>query len=348
MQAAFLDFDTLGPADLDVAGLRAVLPGIHFFAHTAPEELAARLAEHEVVILNKVRLDRRLLAGTPRLRLVCLAATGTDQADLAAARVRYRGHNVRDYGGPSVAQHVRLILSLTLHLPDTALVRRLGAEQPVLPPILHPRAGRKTLGIVATAISARRRHGRPRWHGGGVAALRRRGRLIDRQRRNGCRRAPAAARAAGGIPRVAALPADPGNARADRPAGAAAEQPAHHRPRGGPVDSAARAGAPRRLDRGRRHRRVGRGTAGARRPAARCRARLSSRPTSRGQRASRGSACSTRSRPTFVTTWPGASATGWPGRGRKLSDCRPDDVEIPRATAGDCKHARTQQRGAGR
>lgn len=128
MRAAFLDFDTLGPADLDLAGLQAVLPGIRFFPNTAPEERAARLAEHGIVLLNKVRLDRELLAGASGLRLVCLAATGTDNVDLAAAQeFGIAVCNVRDYGAPSVTQHVfGLILSLTLHLEQYSDLVRSG------------------------------------------------------------------------------------------------------------------------------------------------------------------------------------------------------------------------------
>lgn len=127
VRAAFLDFDTLGPGDLDLSGLETLLPGIRLYPTTAPAALPDRLAGLDIVLVNKVDLDRATLAAASGLKLVCLAATGTDNVDLKAARELGIGVcNIRDYCGPSVVQHVfGLILSLTLRLPEyTALVRR--------------------------------------------------------------------------------------------------------------------------------------------------------------------------------------------------------------------------------
>jgi glycerate dehydrogenase len=62
------------------------------------------------------------LHGAPNLKLVALAATGTDNVDLAAARdLGVAVCNVRGYCTSSVVQHVwGLILSLTQHLADYA------------------------------------------------------------------------------------------------------------------------------------------------------------------------------------------------------------------------------------
>jgi glycerate dehydrogenase len=118
--AAFLDFDSLGPGDLDLAGLHATLPGVRLYDVTAPGERAGRLAGCELALVNKVRLDAPLLATLPDLRYIGLAATGTDNVDVAAARARgIAVTNIRDYCAPSVAQHVfGLVLSLTLRLRE--------------------------------------------------------------------------------------------------------------------------------------------------------------------------------------------------------------------------------------
>ena len=71
--------------------------------------------------MNKVRLDReRLTAAAPALKLVVLAATGTDNVDLVAAReLGIAVCNIRNYATPSVVQHVfGLILALTLRLDE--------------------------------------------------------------------------------------------------------------------------------------------------------------------------------------------------------------------------------------
>lgn len=131
MNAAFLDFDSLGPADLDSSVLHALLPGIALYASTSPAEVAARIADRAIVIVNKVDLRREQLAAARQLKLICLAATGTDNVDLAAAReLGIAVCNIRNYGTPSVVQHVfGLILCLTLRLPEVQAAVRDGAWQ---------------------------------------------------------------------------------------------------------------------------------------------------------------------------------------------------------------------------
>jgi glycerate dehydrogenase len=118
--AAFLDFASLRPCDLDLAGLRSVLPDVTLYDHTTPGERLARLAACEVALVNKVKVDGALLAGATRLRYIGLAATGVDNVDVAAARARgIAVTNIRDYCAPSVVQHVfGLILALTLRLRE--------------------------------------------------------------------------------------------------------------------------------------------------------------------------------------------------------------------------------------
>jgi glycerate dehydrogenase len=127
MKAAFPDFDSLGPVDLDLSTLHSTLPEIKLFASSTPGEVPERIAGCEILIVNKVHLDRDLLAANPSLRLVCLAATGSDNIDLGAAReLGIRVCNIRNYCTPSVVQHVfGMLLSLNLHLDE---YRRLLAE----------------------------------------------------------------------------------------------------------------------------------------------------------------------------------------------------------------------------
>ncbi len=127
MRAVFLDLDTVTAGDLDLAPLYAALPDLECHALTTAAELPARLAGAEAVITNKVPLGRAALEAAPALRLVCVAATGTDHIDLEAARARgIVVCNVRGYATASVVQHVfALILALTTRLP--AQQRRIAA-----------------------------------------------------------------------------------------------------------------------------------------------------------------------------------------------------------------------------
>lgn len=116
--AACLDYDSLGPRDLDEARLREVLPEIVLHGSTSPEELPGRLAGLRIALINKVSLDRAAMEAAPELRFIGVSATGTDNVDLEAARERgIAVCNVRDYGTASVTQHVfALILALNQHL----------------------------------------------------------------------------------------------------------------------------------------------------------------------------------------------------------------------------------------
>lgn len=131
MKAVFLDFDSLGPADIDTSALLATLPDIVLYPSSTDEEIDARAAGCEVLLVNKVRLDRARLEALPALRLVCLAATGTDNVDLAAARERdIAVCNIRNYATPSVVQHVfGLLLALTLRLDEYRKLLGRGAWQ---------------------------------------------------------------------------------------------------------------------------------------------------------------------------------------------------------------------------
>lgn len=131
MRAVFLDYDTFGPADLDPAPLTGLLPGIELWADTPADMLGARLAEAQVVIVNKIVLDRATLALAPRLKLVCLAATGTDNVALDVARERgVAVANIRNYCTPSVTQHVfALVLALTQRLREYEALLATGAWQ---------------------------------------------------------------------------------------------------------------------------------------------------------------------------------------------------------------------------
>lgn len=117
-RGVFLDLETVDRDDLDLSNLRAALPHWTFHAFTEPRDVAARLEGAQVAVTNKVVLDEAALAAAPELRLICVAATGTNNVDLeAAGRRDITVCNVRDYATAAVAQHVfALILSLTTRL----------------------------------------------------------------------------------------------------------------------------------------------------------------------------------------------------------------------------------------
>lgn len=124
--AVFLDLDTMGAGDLDIAPLADAVGGsLEVHGATEPEEVTRRIANARLVFLNKVKLGRAEIESAGRLGFVGLTATGVDNIDLEAAGERgIVVANIRDYCTQSVVQHVMgVLLSLTHRLAEyTALV----------------------------------------------------------------------------------------------------------------------------------------------------------------------------------------------------------------------------------
>lgn len=152
MNITVLDLDTLGN-DLDLSPLTA-LGDCAFYPSTRPEALTERLACSDVAIINKIKMTRPVLDAAPRLKLICVAATGFDNIDLAACREKGIGVcNVPGYSTESVAMVTfSLVLSLMTHLPEfSRFVSSGGYTSSGLPncltPSFHDLYG-KTWGIV--------------------------------------------------------------------------------------------------------------------------------------------------------------------------------------------------------
>ena len=96
MRIVFLDASTLGDTPLDEI---ASLGDLVTWPTSTHEQALARVGDCEVLIINKVRVDAELLDAAPRLRLICEAATGVNNIDVAAAAAR--GIPVRNAAGYS-------------------------------------------------------------------------------------------------------------------------------------------------------------------------------------------------------------------------------------------------------
>lgn len=118
--AVFLDHSSLDLGDLDLSDLRDSFTRFDVHPATAPEQVVERLQGASVAISNKVLLDAAVINACPQLKLILVAATGTNNVDLQAARERgIVVSNCQGYGTPSVAQHtLALLLALATRLPD--------------------------------------------------------------------------------------------------------------------------------------------------------------------------------------------------------------------------------------
>jgi glycerate dehydrogenase len=152
MKIVILDSGTLG-ADIDLEPIRA-LGDVIEYKQTLPEEIAERLTDADVAVLNKCKLNRENLADAKNLKLICVAATGYDNIDLTFCRERGIALcNVPGYSTDSVAQlSVSMALSLVTHLDEfRAFVHsgeysRSGSANR-LEPVYHEIAG-QTWGVV--------------------------------------------------------------------------------------------------------------------------------------------------------------------------------------------------------
>lgn len=154
MRGVFLDTLTMNLEELDTSGLNNVVEYWDFFETTAPEETAERIENADVVITNKVVLDRNLIEGAPKLKLICVCATGTNNIDLDAARERdIPVKNVAGYTGTSLAQHtIALLLALATrwHQYSEDVNNGRWSQSPVFCRLDYPvmELAGKTLGII--------------------------------------------------------------------------------------------------------------------------------------------------------------------------------------------------------
>lgn len=160
MKIVILDAKTLGD-DMDFS-LFNKFGEVDVYRTTPQENLAERIADAEVIIVNKVKLNRENLPAAKKLKLICVTATGYDNIDLNYCWKREIGVcNVRGYSTDSVAQvTVSMALSLITHLGSyDAYVKNHGytnsGVQNYLKPAFHEISG-MTWGIVGLGNIGRR------------------------------------------------------------------------------------------------------------------------------------------------------------------------------------------------
>lgn len=153
-RGVLLDAASLDAGDMDFTGIHSEIPNFIVRPLTAASALPDVLQDVDLIITNKVKLDRQTLKSNSQLQLICLTATGTNNIDLSAAReLGIAVCNVRAYATPSVVQHVfALMLSLTTRIFEirTAIDAGEWSRSPhfsLLHYPVHELAG-KTLGII--------------------------------------------------------------------------------------------------------------------------------------------------------------------------------------------------------
>lgn len=102
MKMVFLDALTMGDTPLDEI---SALGELVCYPTSTKEEALARVGDCDVLMINKVVVDKELLDAAPMLKLICEFATGVNNIDLDAASQRgIPVRNVAGYSTDSVVQ----------------------------------------------------------------------------------------------------------------------------------------------------------------------------------------------------------------------------------------------------
>ncbi len=152
MKITVLDSGTLG--DDIVLDMITALGDTEVYKETAPGQVAGRIIDSEVVILNKIKLNESNLSGCKNLKLICVTATGYDNIDTEYCKNNgIAVCNVAGYSSGSVSQvTVATVLSLACHLTEYDHFSKSGEYSTCgkfnsVSPVYHELDGR-TWGIV--------------------------------------------------------------------------------------------------------------------------------------------------------------------------------------------------------
>ena len=112
-----LDGYDANPGDLSWDELEAI-GHVDIYDSTLSEQIIKRSSDADYIVTNKVVIDENHLANLPKLKCICVSATGYNVVDIKSARDRgIDVCNVVGYSTPAVAQHVfSLLLHITNHV----------------------------------------------------------------------------------------------------------------------------------------------------------------------------------------------------------------------------------------
>ncbi len=121
MKLVVLDGQTLNPGDNPWTPVESIdsVDEVVVYGATEASQVVERAVDADILLTNKVVLDRETIDRLPNLKFIAVTATGFNVVDLKAARERrIPVSNVPVYGTDSVAQHVFAMLLAFIHAPE--------------------------------------------------------------------------------------------------------------------------------------------------------------------------------------------------------------------------------------
>ncbi len=111
MKIVLLDKETLGSVDLSPLEQFGNLTSYNL---SKKEETLHRVVDSDIIITNKVIIDKNIMQNCKNLKLICIAATGMNNVDLEFAKKK--GIEVRNVAGYSTASVAQTTFTLLLSL----------------------------------------------------------------------------------------------------------------------------------------------------------------------------------------------------------------------------------------
>ena len=159
MKIVFLDADTLGATPTSEF---ASLGEFVSYPTSTREEALARVGNCDTLIINKIIVDAALMDAAPKLKLICVTATGVNNIDLVEAEKRgIAVRNVSGYSTDSVVQstfaHLLSRLGDSPYFDDCVKSGRYSSMS-IFCAISHPYTEivGKTLGIIGLGAIGKR------------------------------------------------------------------------------------------------------------------------------------------------------------------------------------------------
>lgn len=151
MKITFLDASTVDAGDINLDCIREH-GDLIIHSTTSSNETLKRVIDSEIIITNKVIIDKPIIEASKKLKLIVVSATGYNNIDVDAAKANnVTVCNVVDYSTPIVAQHtISLILNLCGQTYKYLNEKSLWPASPIFTRLDHrvTEISGKSLGIV--------------------------------------------------------------------------------------------------------------------------------------------------------------------------------------------------------